>query len=283
MKNLYMCCLPLATICLCAPGLHGQTRTIFNDGGSHTAGGGTLPPVLVLNATTVTLLHGTQINPPLTTATGDATGPAAVSVSQGSRIEIVGGQFYGGDARSTGTSSSFISTGGRGLIIVDSVGVIRNGEYVGGDAERLGSFGGTAAGEALAMGGSHVTIFDGSFRGGTNTRPGRIIQSASIRVQDGILHMFGGQTDGEIFLFYGDLVIHGSNFVHTGGLSHSQTISGVYPNGEPFTHRLNVAFPSPVIITEDAAYIGTIPEAASGVLAAIGFVALAFATRRRFR
>lgn len=188
------------------------------------------------------VLDGTQITSPSRTGPPEdfVVVTDAIEFRGGGHIQIDGGIFQGGDASYTGVNGDLATVvAGAALHLRQSSGEVFGGTFIGGQATSSTWLGSTSGGHGLVLVESTITIHGGYFEGGVSRQPDlfgglRIMQEPGIMAHSGShVLMYGGQVNGDIFLSGASLSVFGFNFSYDG-----TRLSGNYPNGTPFNHTV---------------------------------------------
>ncbi|MEX0642937.1 MAG: hypothetical protein WD468_09570 [Pirellulales bacterium] len=206
-------------------------------------GPGPHAPLYVTNADDCHIVDGTQIiSPSLTGPPEDFVVPIdAIEFRGGGHIQVDGGYFRGGDASYTvSNGDSATVAGANALHLRQSTGEIFRGSFIGGEAFSATSISNTHGGNGMILVGSDITIYDGYFEGGVETKkrigPGFTVGQAPaiFAAQGSIVSMYGGEVDGGMRIDTGSsLYIFGRNLQYDG-----EQLTGIYWNGTPFDHSV---------------------------------------------
>ncbi len=202
-----------------------------------TIGPGVRPVIDVFTTDHYHLLNGTQITSPSLNgppATQMLVGEA-VNFFGGGSVGIDGGQYRGGNATFTGPSGTFTTVNaGHALRISNFTAEIYGGNFDGADAFSTSAIGSAAGGVGLVATLSTVTIYGGSFNGGTLTQPNvppnpsnfPAVADIVLRASTGYLH--GGDASYIVLANDSTLHVYGTNFQQT-----SSTLHGKFADGQP--------------------------------------------------
>jgi hypothetical protein len=206
-------------------------------------GPGTYPYLYVTDNSDYRVLAGTQI------VTLSQSGPPstfvvpidAIEFRGGGHIQIDGGFFQGGDATYLGANGTLnTAAGADALHLRQSTGEVHSGAFIGGNARSTSWLGNVEGGSGLILVESDVTIFGGSFTGGSTEQAKaggglrQLQEPAAIAYDGSAITLHGGVFDGAISLVrLSRLTIFGTELNYA-----NHIFSGRYADGTPFMHDI---------------------------------------------